>query len=230
MNIDTSILKDTFLLLEQFHTDNSTGQYTSDIEGFKNWIANSQPADNKADIQIIEAEWEGKSGGRTAESVISTLLVHLNRYAKAYSRSAISGSGFATQEDFIFLINLKAFGAMTKMELIKKNVHEKPAGILIINRLIKQGWAEQTDSETDRRTKVIRITEQGKEALENQMQKIRKATHIVAGNLSRKEKLDLIRLLDKLDKFHNPIYNQNTDPGSLIDTVYREYPFEKNNI
>jgi len=230
MNIDTSILKDTFLLLEQFHTDNSTGQYTSDIEGFKNWIVALKSTENKAGIHIIEAEWEGKSEGRTAESVISTLLVHLNRYAKAYSRSAIAGSGFATQEDFIFLINLKAFGAMTKMELIKKNVHEKPAGILIINRLIKQGWAEQTDSETDRRTKVIRITEQGKEALENQMQKIRKATHIVAGNLNQKEKLELIRLLDKLDKFHNPIYNQNIDPANLIDTVYREYPFEKNTI
>ncbi|MDQ1095325.1 MULTISPECIES: MarR family winged helix-turn-helix transcriptional regulator [Chryseobacterium] len=225
MKIETSILKDTLILLEQFHTDNSAGRYTSDIKGFKNWIAETISSENTADVNAVEAEWEGKSGGRTAESVISTLLVHLNRYAKAYSRSAIAGSGFATQEDFIFLISLKAFGAMTKMELIKKNVHEKPAGILIINRLIKQGWAEQTDSETDRRTKVIRITEQGKEALENQMHKIRKATHIVAGNLNHKEKLDLIRLLDKLDKFHNPIYHENIDPRNLIDTVYRDYPF-----
>jgi hypothetical protein len=57
---------------------------------------------------------------RTPESAISTLLVHLNRYAKTYSKSAIMDSEFSTQEDFIYLINLKAFGEMTKMALIKK--------------------------------------------------------------------------------------------------------------
>jgi hypothetical protein len=61
-----------------------------------------------------------KENGRSPESVISTLLVHMNRYAKTYSKSAIAGSGFNTQEEFIYLINLKAFGSMTKMELIKK--------------------------------------------------------------------------------------------------------------
>jgi hypothetical protein len=33
----------------------------------------------------------------------------MNRYAKAYSKSAIHGSEFSTQEDFVYLINLKAF-------------------------------------------------------------------------------------------------------------------------
>jgi len=114
------------------------------------------------------------------------------------------------------------------MELIRKNVQEKPAGILIINRLIKQGWVEQTNSDTDRRTKVIKITEAGLDALDMQMDKIRTATSIVTGNLNHNEKMDLIRLLDKLDQFHHPIFSRNIDNNKLIDTVLKDYSFDKN--
>ena len=117
---------------------------------------------------------------------------------------------------------------MTKMELIRKNVQEKPAGILIINRLIKQGWVEQEDSAIDRRTKVLTITEAGLQALEMQMDKIRTATRIVTGNLTYNEKMDLIRILDKLEQFHLPIFSKNIDNNKLIDTVLKEYSFDKN--
>ena len=35
-------------------------------------------------------------------------------------QAAIHDSALSTQDDFIYLINLKAFDAMTKMELIKR--------------------------------------------------------------------------------------------------------------
>jgi DNA-binding MarR family transcriptional regulator len=56
----------------------------------------------------------------------------------------------------------------------------------IINRLINQGWIEQRNSKTDKRSKVISISETGLQALGNQMDKIRQATSIVTGNLSQK--------------------------------------------
>src|SRR5690606_2206922 len=146
------ILKSVIDLVEEFEIENSLENiYPDDIEGFKRWI------NVKYNSQGLETEpyWEGKESGRSAESVISTLIVHMNRYAKSYSKSAIYGSDFSSQEDFIYLINLKAFGEMTKMDLIKKNVHEKPAGMQIINRLISQGWVNQTDSEIDKRSKVL---------------------------------------------------------------------------
>lgn len=221
-----ALVKDAIQLLEYFDSENKDQLYSSDIEGFKNWIY-----DNKIDREkhpVSEPNWEGKENGRSPESIISTLVVHLNRYAKTYSKSAIANSDFHTQEEFIYLINLKAFGEMTKMELIKKNIQDKSAGILIINRLIKQGWVEQTNSETDKRSKVLMITENGKTALENQMEKIRNASQIVTGNLNYSEKMELIRILDKLDKFHQPIFSRNIDNHKLIETVCQEYSFGKN--
>ncbi len=208
-----ALIKNTIDLVEAFDSSNANQNYSNDIIGFKKWIAENY-AEN---ANVTETYWEGKENGRTADSAISTLLVHMNRFAKNYSKAAISGSEFSTQEDFIYLINLKAFGEMTKMELIKKNVHEKPVGILIINRLITKGWVIQEESKTDKRSKVIAITNQGLQVLENQMGKIRKATNMVTGNLTETEKTELIRLLSKLNDFHKPIYEMNLDPENLLD-------------
>lgn len=213
------IIKNVVDLLEEFEADNFSGRsYPNDIEGFKRWVVvnyNSEETNN-------EPDWEGKKKGRSAESVINTLIVHLNRYAKSYSKSAISDSDFSSQEDFIYLINLKAFGEMTKMDLIKKNVHEKPAGMQIINRLIARGWVRQTDSKIDKRSKVLKISDKGIKDLEAQMHKIRKATEIVAGDLTRNEKMELIRLLNKLNDFHQPIYDRNIGPEYLLNEILKE--------
>ncbi|HRE64608.1 MAG TPA: MarR family transcriptional regulator [Ferruginibacter sp.] len=205
------LIKNILDLVQEFEIEtNNNNHFETTVEGFKNWISTNN------NTVVNEPNWEGKENGRSAESVINTLIVHMNRYAKSYSKSAIVGSDFSTQEDFIYLINLKAFGEMSKMDLIKKNVHEKPVGMQIINRLINQGWIEQRNSKTDKRSKVISISKTGIEALENQMDKIRQATSIVTGNLSQNEKMELIRLLNKLDDFHQPIYDRNIDTEDLL--------------
>ena len=205
------LIKDVLDLVQEFEIEtNNNNHFETSVEGFKNWISTNN------NTIVNEPNWEGKENGRSAESVINTLIVHMNRYAKSYSKSAIFGSNFSTQEDFTYLINLKAFGEMSKMDLIKKNVHEKPVGMQIINRLINQGWIEQRNSKTDKRSKVISISEAGLEALGNQMNKIRQATSLVAGNLSQTEKMELIRLLNKLDDFHQPIYDRNIDTENLL--------------
>lgn len=211
------LVKEVIDLLEQYEVENKDVTELS-IQGFKKWIAKTVLQEGFFD----ELEWEGKEKGRSPESVINTLIVHMNRYAKSYSKAAIYNSDFSTQEDFIFLINLKAFGEMSKMELIKKNVQEKPAGMQIINRLIAQKWVAQKDSEVDKRSKVISITDAGLQALDQQMDKIRKATMIVTGDLTRSEKMELIHLLTKLNAFHLPIYERNLEPDVLLDEALKE--------
>ncbi len=212
------LIKNILDLVQEFEIEtNNNNHFETTVEGFKNWISTNN------NTIVNEPNWEGKENGRSAESVINTLIVHMNRYAKSYSKSAIVGSEFSTQEDFIYLINLKAFGEMSKMDLIKKNVHEKPVGMQIINRLINQGWIEQRNSKTDKRSKVISISETGLQALGNQMDKIRQATSIVTGNLSQKEKMELIRLLNKLDDFHQQIYDKNIDTENLLEEAFKNF-------
>jgi DNA-binding MarR family transcriptional regulator len=207
------LLKEIIVLVEEFEQENVDGIYSTDADGFKRWIVTKE-----TDV-LVEPNWDGKENGRSPESVISTLIVHMNRFAKSYSKAAIWESDFSTQEEFIYLITLRSFGEMTKMELIRRNIHEKPAGMAIINRLIKQRWIGQQDSKLDRRSKVLYITEDGLSALDRQMGKIRHATQLVSGDLTYSEKITLISLLDKLSKFHQLIYDRNISPEKLLEQV-----------
>lgn len=211
-----NLLKDVVGLVQEFEEAKLDNEdYSNDVDGFKKWM--------KRDLENYELNWEGKEAGRSPESVINTLIVHMNRYAKSYSKSAIYGSDFSTQEDFIYLINLKAFGSMSKMELIKKNIQDKPSGMKIIDRLIQSNWVEQKDSTVDKRSKVITITQNGLLTLEQQMDKIRQATQIVTADLNDKEKMQLISLLQKLDNFHRPLYDKNSDPSKFLNIAYSAY-------
>jgi len=209
-------------LVEEFELERAEKGHQDNLAGFKKWVG------GYAGDKYEEPDWESKAYGRSPESVISTLIVKMNRYAKTYVKPILQDSGFSTQDEFIYLINLKVFGKMTKMELIRKNIQDKPAGMQVINRLIKSGWVEQTASRYDKRSKVIRITPAGLDTLESQMHKIRQATNIVTGNLDHQEKMELIRLLSKLDVFHQRIYQQNIDSGGLLDTITRDYLDTKN--
>jgi len=212
------LIKDVLDLVSEFEKNILiTNKSEISIEDFKDWIFQNHSLKQ----QNEEPNWDGKENGRSSESVINTLILHLNRYAKSYSKSAIYDSEFSSQEDFIYLINLKAFGHMTKMDLIKKNVHEKPVGIQIINRLISKGWVDQEESITDKRSKVLKINNLGNAVLDKQMDQIRKASLIVTGDLSEKEKMDLIRLLNKLNDFHRPIYDKNLEPKHLLNAVLK---------
>ena len=169
--------------------------------------------------------WQGKENGRSSDSIINTMIIHLSKYAKNYSKSIIKNTYFSTQDEFIFLINLDVFGEMTKMELIQKNVQDKPSGMLIINRLIEKGWVRQTNSTTDKRSKNISISELGKQELEKLMPNIRKASQIVTANLTKKEKFQLIELLQKLEVFHNEIYLYSNEKDNLIELAFEKLQY-----
>ncbi len=214
-----SLITDVIRLAESFELANQSGLYTPDVNGFRQWVTDTQGGRQPE----TEPYWEGKEKGRSAESAISTLLVHMNRYAKSYSRSAIYGSQFSTQEEFFYLINLKAYGAMSKMKLIRKNIQDKPTGMQIINRLLNNGWITQQPSAEDGRSKVVQITGKGEQVLERQMDRIRQATKVVSGDLSHGEKMELIRLLNRLDHFHKPIFEAGIDSAALLERVTHDF-------
>lgn len=60
------------------------------------------------------------------------------------------------------------------------------------------------------------------------MPKIRMATNIVAGPLTSMEKMDLIRILNKLEGFHNPIFNSNIAASELLSEVNNNFLYSDN--
>ena len=192
------LLSQLIPLVEEY--ENTSNPADGDVDLFGQWLYERNQLAQKADDAA--PEWLGKASGRTTESVINTSLVHLYRYARLHAKAALSASDFATPDEMIYLINLKVFGPMTKTALIRHNVHEKSAGIQIINRLIQHGLVEQVAGDQDKRNKIISLTDKGLEALDQNMDKIRQASIDVTGNINNAEKMELIRILTKLEDYH----------------------------
>lgn len=215
MNFD--LIKAVVELVQQFMEQNEgKSVYSNDLHGFTEWIN----ASHQQNLQ--DPDWTGKELGRSSDSIINTLLIRMNRYAKSYSRSAVGSSVFSSQDDFIFLISLKSMGAMSKMELIRHNVHEKSSGMLTVNRLLRNGWIEQTVSPKDKRIKNIKITQKGLAVLDDHMDEIRRVSRAVTGNLTHSEQMLLIAVLSKLDEFHNSFYRMNLETKDLVNAVYKK--------
>lgn len=192
------LLKELVLLVEEF--EKQVNPSSQDINLFGQWLASRNQV--QSNDPEAEPEWVGKENGRTPDSVINTMLVHVYRYARLHAKLAIADSEFATPDELVYLLNLAAYGAMSKTALVRLNVHEKSAGIQILNRLISQELVEQIPDDTDKRSRIITLTEKGRQAMERSLGKFRKASADVTGNISLQEKMDLIRILSKLEDHH----------------------------
>ena len=180
--------------------ESSTKHPKEDVFSFLEWLGGQNK--DKSVPAKDEPVWEGKTKGRSADSVINTSLVHLYRYARLHAKTAVAGSSFSTPDEFIYLITLSSGGSMSKTALIKANIHEKATGTLIINRLIEKGLAEQLGTDSDKRSRIIHITPKGTAELGRSMEKIKIASANVTEPLSAEEKIKLIGLLLKLEDFH----------------------------
>ncbi|MGY3052667.1 DNA-binding MarR family transcriptional regulator [Pedobacter sp. UYEF25] len=190
-------------LVKKFEQE--TEKSNTDVHLFAQWLVKQEVSEPKSDEFI----WQGRAEGRSPDSVINTSIVHLYRYAKLYAKSAIVDTSFSTPDDFIYLISLVSLGSMTKSALIRLNVHEKSAGMQVVNRLIKSDLVVQSKLENNRKSQLISITEKGKELLSQNMQNIKTASARVAEPLSHLEKIDLIRLLSKLEIHHDEKLSKN---------------------
>jgi DNA-binding MarR family transcriptional regulator len=192
------LLNELVLLVAEF--EKQVNPPREDIHVFGQWLLSQNQVQSTE--PEAEPEWIGKENGRTPDSVINTMLVHLYRYARLHAKLAIADSEFATPDELVYLLNLAAYGAMSKTALVRLNVHEKSAGIQILNRLISQELVEQIPGDADKRSKIITLTDKGREAMERSMGKFRKASADVTGNISEQEKMDLIRILTKMEAHH----------------------------
>ena len=143
----------------------------------------------------------------TDESEIGTLLALLYRYAKMYARLALANSPLVTLDDFSYLATLHPRAPLTKAELIAHNAHEPTTGTQIIKRLLDRGLVREQPSDTDRRSKLLHVTEAGLLLLYPMYERMEQVAHLLTGDLSKAEQHQLLHLLHKLDTFHHPIFS-----------------------
>ncbi|WP_413513975.1 MarR family winged helix-turn-helix transcriptional regulator [Myroides odoratus] len=187
--------------------------YSQNVNGFKNWIRDKK--EQQEESEALEVE----QAKLTSEQKIALSFFNLANYSKMYWRSFLIDTPFAMPDNLIFLLNLWVYGEMTKMELIRKSTQEKPTGMQIVNRLIELKLVQQKDSQVDKRSKIIEITELGHRELLRNKAEIQRVSQVITGDLKEVEKQNLLHLLTRLTQYHEEVFNENKSKDELIQLI-----------
>jgi DNA-binding MarR family transcriptional regulator len=196
MNIH--LLRTLLDYMEQYEQE--TTREHANIAHFADWLSKATMPKNDVP-QIISPQ--------NIDIMLCKWITAMYRYVKVYSRKAFKDTAVGGIDEFVYLMHLFAEGNMSKTTLFEKNIHEKPTGIQIINRLIQQGFIEQTDYVHDKRSKELSITQKGRGALMEALPPANSISQLAVGVLTDAEKGQLFQLLKKLDDFHQPIFLGN---------------------
>ena len=190
-----------------------------DFLGYMN-ARNSEAAVTMRKIEGSEETWL-KEKHRKVNNDISILLVFMYRYAKAYIKKALRNSVLQTPEEFTFLITLMTYKSLTKTKLINTQILEKTSGTEIIKRLVKLGLIKESEDEDDKRSMQVSITDSGRDEIISLLPVIDTVADIVIANLTLEERNSLYYLLNKMDIFHNDIF-QHRKNEELQTLVYSD--------
>lgn len=199
--MDLDLLTELVEAYKQYQVTRPAGSKSS-LTDFAIWV-------NKREygkVQAADSSHEDVIGRNDIDTELSKLIIFLNRYARHLIRKALAGFPELVHEDVTYLYTLMGAGSMTKMQLIEKNVHEKPGGLEVIKRLLKHGLIAERADDRDKRSKRVFLTEKGRAAFYQTLDQMEKVSGMVTGNLSPDEKKQLFVLMKKLEDFHNPIF------------------------
>jgi DNA-binding MarR family transcriptional regulator len=160
-------------------------------------------------------------GTNEVEVEIGKLVVFLNRYAKLLIKKGLQDFPELVNEDFTYLYSLMGCESMTKMQLIEKNIHEKPTGLEVIKRLLKNKLISEKDDKDDKRSKRVCLTAKGKKLFFQTVTQMGDVSKIISGNLTASEKIQLFNLLKKLDDFHNPLFLEHKNKS--INEIHKQF-------
>jgi|SRR6476661_3295136 len=217
--MDFSLLKQLLTHAEDFQRQQPDPQAPGSLAEFSAWLQQRvSPAE-----RLEAVAREPRRPTESDESQIGMLATFIYRYLRGYSRLALAGTPLATLDDFAYLATVYGHQPISKTEAIARNIQEKATGTEVIKRLLAAGLIREEASATDRRRKLLTVTEEGGALLFRLFARMDQVAQMGAGNLSPAERQQLVYLLLKLDAFHNPVFRAPR-PDSFEELLRRHFP------
>ena len=212
------------MLYQTFLVRNSTLMTAEDAKKVLFWLESYQEQQGKAGVEPAAfGEWLSNQEAENQDNpelppnndgLISMYFGFMANYAAFYARRIFRQLDLYSLTDWAFLATLRQEEPMTKSALIKRNILEKSTGTEVLKRLKSQGFIEEMPNPEDRRVKWVQLSEKGREMIAEANAFILPMGNVIAGDLTPVEKQELLKLLQKLHLFHEPIFG-DADEGEL---------------
>lgn len=123
--------------------------------------------------------------------------------------------------EYLFLYTVNEKKGAKKTELINTHLVDYTTGMDTIKRLINNGLLEEKPDETDKRAKLLIITNEGKQILELSGKKVDDEIHMFLACISMNKWKKTLSVFEEINEFHSGIYQMHNDktPAELLNLM-----------
>lgn len=219
-----TVLKQIIDLYEEYESENKQ----LDTLDFANWIIrkqNDEPEINENRTTRINMESSYPLMNKVDDKTrFLEATAKIARYHEFYSRKALKDMAINTRLEFLFLQTVDTLEKAKKTDLINIYHLEYTTGMDTIKRLINNGLLNETLDTTDKRIKLLVITDLGKTILAQSKKRMNDETTMFFAAISDNKWKKVLPILEEIDEFHDTIYQKhNSKPfaelSNLMDSL-----------
>jgi DNA-binding MarR family transcriptional regulator len=219
-----TVLKQIIDLYEEYESENKQ----LDTLDFANWIIrkqNDEPEINENRTTRINMESSYPLMNKVDDKTrFLEATAKIARYHEFYSRKALKDMAINTRLEFLFLQTVDTLEKAKKTDLINIYHLEYTTGMDTIKRLINNGLLNETLDTTDKRIKLLVITDLGKTILAQSQKRMNDETTMFFAAISDNKWKKVLPILEEIDEFHDTIYQKhNSKPfaelSNLMDSL-----------
>jgi DNA-binding MarR family transcriptional regulator len=152
------------------------------------------------------------------ENMLLKLLGGISCIGQVYAQELLSDLPKIQPKDFYYLVNIWHEGDSHKTDIINRQLSELSTGIDILNHLKNMNLIEERVDPTDRRAKLISITDKGEKTLYQCFRRMSKVGAILFDEVAEEDRKLCIQLLKKVVVKHSKLALEVKNKG--IDGVF----------
>lgn len=145
----------------------------------------------------------------------------ISRLHDFYIKKFFSSLPINNRLEYLFLYTVNEKKEAKKTELINTHLVDYSTGMDTIKRLVNNGLLEEMPDESDKRAKLLIITNEGRIILEQSGKKITDEIHMFLACISMNKWKKTLSVFEEINEFHSGIYQAHNDktPAELMNLM-----------
>lgn len=227
-----TVIKQVIDLFEEYELKNNP----VDVQGFAQWIIHKHQEEPELQQKIVDKTlWKRPQASSFPfkhyfddKSRFLETTARIARYHEFYIRKALKDMVINTRLEFLFLQSVDLLEKVKKTDLINIYHLEYTTGMDTIRRLINNGLLYEINDESDKRIKLLMMSDLGKTILEQARVRINDESTMFFTAISDNKWRKALPVLEEIDDFHDEVYqNHNNKPfaelSNLMDSLRHLY-------
>lgn len=222
-----AILKQIIDLYEEFEVN----EQQMDLLSFARWMA--KKLEEEPGLNYISSRERNPDQLRDGLTLLKNMdekarflesVSRIARYHELYSRKALKDLIINTRLEYLFLQVVDTMEKAKKTDLINAFNLEYTTGMDTIRRLTNNGLLNEIPDETDKRAKLLALTEKGREILMRANKRMNEEYKMFLTAISSNKWKKALPVIEEIDEFHSSVYQNYNDKSfaelnNLMDSL-----------